>query len=381
MGKPTLGAASAMREARLDSGMIKRSIPVAVVAILVSLFLHAVGVGWQDIVDDSEEPTSAPQEQPVPDTGRAFEDLAEPLPEPPEPEPTEAVEPPDVTEPDTMQTSNAMVASDNPEEVTAPDGPEGETGSPDEGAGEESEDVAENSGEDQSTSDIAMIAPDAPDAEPQAPEGVEQGTPEPAEDTAEAEEALQSEEVTPETDEAALAPTPEAPENVIAAEEPNLEASAVTRSLRPPSTRPTAEQLGVPEQRQAQARRTPTYESPLTAYKRDGTDLTALGRIGSASPGDFGGSGGQGNAGTTNYAGRVLMQLNRRPRIDNQATGSARVYFQINPNGSLAWVRILNSSGSAGIRNAAEAQVRSAAPFPPPPSGQPEKLVFFYRNR
>ena len=67
MGKPTLGAASAMREARLDSGMIKRSIPVAVVAILVSLFLHAVGVGWQDIVDDSEEPTSAPQEQPVPD--------------------------------------------------------------------------------------------------------------------------------------------------------------------------------------------------------------------------------------------------------------------------------------------------------------------------
>jgi len=361
--------------------MIKRSVPVAVVAILMSLLLHVVGVGWRDSLPEAED-TAAPQgAPPVPDTGRAFEDLAEPLPEPPEPDSAEAPEPPEVTEPDAMQTSQAMVASDSPENVTAPDGPAGETGRPDEGAGEASEQSAEESGEDQSTSDIAMIAPDALEAEPQAPEGVDEGRSEPAEEPAETDALPQPEAITPETDEAALAPTPEAPENVISAQEPDLAASAVTRSLRPPTTRPTAEQLGVPEQRQAQARHTPTYESPLTAYKRDGTDLTALGRVGNATPGDFGGSGGQGNAGTTNYAGRVLMQLNRGPRVDNQATGSARVYFQINPDGSLAWVRILDSSGSSGIRSAAEAQVRSAAPFPRPTSGKAEKLVFFYRNR
>ena len=361
--------------------MIRRSLPVAVVAILVSLFLHVAGFGWRQVLDAPEEPPETQEAPPPPETGRNFEDLVEPLPEPPAPEPAEAPQPPDAQQPDRMQTSQAMVASDNPENVTAPDGPAGETGSPDEGAGRPAEEAAEDSGEDSSTSDIAMIAPDAPEATPQPPEGTEDAAPEPAEETAETEVLPEPETATTETDEAALAPTPEAPENVIAADDPDLAASAVTRSLRPPATRPTAELLGVPDNPPAQASRTPTYESPLTAYKRDGTDLTALGRVGNASPGDFGGSGGQGNAGTTNYAGRVLMKLNRGPRVDNQATGMARVYFQINADGSLGWIRILDSSGSSGIRSAAQDQVRSAAPFPRPPGGQPEKLVFVYRNR
>ncbi|MGK7753677.1 MULTISPECIES: TonB family protein [unclassified Roseovarius] len=361
--------------------MIRRSLPVAMAAILVSLFLHVAGFGWRQVLDAPEAPPVT-QEAPLPpDTGRNFEDLVEPLPEPQAPEPAEAPQPPDALQPDEMPTSQAMVASDNPENVIAPDGPAGETGSPDEGAGPVAEEAAEDSGEDSSTSDIAMIAPDAPETTPQPPEGAQDAAPGPAEETAETETPPEPEAVTPETDEAALAPTPDAPDTVIAAEEPDLAASAVTRSLRPPSSRPTAEQLGVPEEPAAQASRAPSYESPLTAYKRDGTDLTALGRIGNASPGDFGGSGGQGNAGTTNYAGRVLMQLNRGPRVDNQAKGMARVYFQINPDGTLGWIRILDSSGASGIRSAAQAQVRSAAPFPRPPGGRPEKLVFVYRNR
>lgn len=363
--------------------MIRRSIPVAVVAILVSLLVHVLGVGWKEVRREAEIPPAPEADPAVPDTGGAFEDLAEPLPETPEPEEAAAPEPPDVTPPDETPTTEALVASDSPENVTAPDGPAEDASQPDEGAGQqEAEEAARESGEDESTSDVALISPDAPEAEPQAPEGVEDGTPEPAEDIVETEEApAPQEEVTPETDQAALAPVPEAPDTVITAEEPQLEASAVTRSLRPPKTRPTAEQLGVPERRQAQASRAPAYESPLTAYKRDGTDLLALGRIGNANPGDFGGSGGQGNAGTTNYAGRVLMKLNRGPRVDNQATGMARVYFQVNPDGTLGWVRILNSSGGSGIRSAAEAQVRSAAPFPRPPGGKAEKMVFVYRNR
>lgn len=361
--------------------MIRRSLPVAVVAILVSLFLHIAGFGWRQVLDTSEAPQVPQEAPPLPETGPSFEDLAETLPEPPAPEPAQAPEPPDTIQADDMPTSEALVASDTPENVTAPDGPAADTSSPDEGAGPAAEDAAEERGEDSSTSDIAMIAPDAPEATPQPPDGAPDAAPEPAPETADSETPSEPETVTPETDEAALAPTPEAPDNVIAAEEPDLAASAVTRSLRPPATRPTAEELGVPDQPPAQASRAPTYESPLTAYKRDGTDLTALGRIGNANPGDFGGSGGQGNAGTTNYAGRVLMQLNRGPRVDNQAKGMARVYFQINTDGSLGWIRILDSSGASGIRDAAQAQVRSAAPFPRPPSGQPEKLVFVYRNR
>ncbi|MFN3207817.1 MAG: TonB family protein [Roseovarius sp.] len=361
--------------------MIRRSLPVAIAAIVFSLLLHGIGVGWKEILREAEE-TPPPAEAPVPpDTGRSFDELAEPLPEPPAPEAAEAPEPPDVTPADQLPTTEALVASDSPENVTAPDGPADGAESPDEGAGDIADDAAEEAGEDQATSDIAMIAPDAPEAEPQPPEGAEDGAPDPAEDIAEAQEDAEPETTAAENEAADLAPTPEAPDEVIAAEEPDLRTSAVSRSLRPPKTRPTAEQLGVPEQPPSQASRAPAYESPLTAYKRDGTDLLALGRVGNANPGDFGGSGGQGNAGTTNYAGRVLMKLNRGPRVDNGATGMARVYFQINPNGSLAWVRILDSSGSSGIRSAAEAQVRSAAPFPRPPGGKSEKMVFVYRNR
>ncbi len=357
--------------------MIRRSLPVAVVAILASLLLHGLGIGWRE-VQAPPPPREAPE---APETGGDFADLAQPLPEPPQPEPAEAPPPPEMTAPDDLPTTQALVASDSPQDVTAPDGPAQDAGSPADGAGPEADESARDSGADETTSDIAMIAPDEVEPAAEPPQGAEDGQPEPAEEPDLAEDTPEPEPLSPDSAEAALAPTPEAPDSVIAAEEPDLSASAVTRSLRPPATRPSAEALGVPERRQAQASRAPSYESPLTAYKRDGTDLLALGRIGNANPGDFGGSGGQGNAGTTNYAGRVLMQLNRGPRVDDTATGMARVYFQINPDGSLAWVRILESSGSANITSAAQAQVRQAAPFPRPPGGKPQKMVFVYRHR
>ena len=56
------------------------------------------------------------------------------------------------------------------------------------------------------------------------------------------------------------------------------------------------------------------------------------------------------------------------------------MFFQIDPDGSLAWVEIVDSSGSLEVERAAREQVRRAAPFPRPPSGTSRKLSFFYQN-
>ena len=68
------------------------------------------------------------------------------------------------------------------------------------------------------------------------------------------------------------------------------------------------------------------------------------------------------------YAGKVWAALARnKPRAGQN--GSASVVFSIGPGGGLGGVRIGRSSGNTKIDQLALATVRSAAPFPPPPSG------------
>ncbi len=182
---------------------------------------------------------------------------------------------------------------------------------------------------------------------------------------------------TPEPD-MVIAALPDAPEILTPEEAETGASSAVARSLRPPKDRPSAEALGVPD-RPRQLRASPgRVVSPLAAYKNSGVDLLS-GAGGGASA--FSGARGPGNATATNYAGQILMRLNRAPVVYASARGVARVSFQINADGSLGWIRILNSSGSRDIEEAARAQVRSAAPFPRPPSGTSKTLVFNYRNQ
>lgn len=374
------------RLSRVESlGMIRRSLFVACVAIFISLLVHGLGLGWKVAMQAPAPERTEDGAPTVPDVGGDFEDLVERVEEPAAPEPSEPPTTPEVTPPDQVPTTQALVASDNPQDVIAPDAASEAAEEPGAEIGQEADEIARETGEDETVSDIEIIAPETPDVTPQAPVGVEDAVPEVSQEAevVEAEEEVEPEVTPSETETAALAPAPQAPDSVISAEEPDLETAAVARSLRPPSRRPTPEELGVPEQRPVQrAARTPRYESPITAYKRNGTDLLALGRIGSSRGGvSFSGSGGSGNAGTTNYAGRVLVKLNRGPLLNRAEKGMARVYFQINGDGSVGWVRVLNTSGSSGIGRAAQAQVRSAAPFPRPPGGKPEQLVFVYRHR
>ena len=344
--------------------MIRRSILVGVMAVLMSLLVHGLGLS----ISSREAQPEQGQENPVDvaDVGGAFEDFTEALAEPAQPEAAQVPDVPDVTPP----TSRALVASDNPQDVTAPDTGLAEAIKPD-GA-------APGGGEDDTVADVVPedAAPDDPDTP------VAESPPDPVE--AEAEEpSPEQPDPTASDAVAALAPditiaaTPDAPKILTAEDVDEETASAVTRSLRPPPERPSAEALGVPDRTQQQAAAR-VIESPLTAYKRSGVDLL---RGGGSGAGGFSGSRGVGNASVTNYAGQVLSRLNRAPIVYASARGTARVSFLINSDGSLGWVRVLNSSGSSDIEKAARAQVRSAAPFPRPPDGTSQRFVFNYRNR
>ncbi len=77
----------------------------------------------------------------------------------------------------------------------------------------------------------------------------------------------------------------------------------------------------------------------------------------------------QGNAAADNYRGKVLRRVKRAKRQRVNIRGAALVRFTITGSGALASARIAKSSGSSKLDNIALAQVRRAAPFPPPPKG------------
>ncbi|UTS82211.1 TonB family protein [Phaeobacter piscinae] len=77
----------------------------------------------------------------------------------------------------------------------------------------------------------------------------------------------------------------------------------------------------------------------------------------------------QGNAAADNYRGKVLRRVMRAKRQRVNIRGAVLVRFTITGSGALASARIAKSSGSSKLDNIALAQVRRAAPFPPPPKG------------
>ncbi|SHF37258.1 TonB family C-terminal domain-containing protein [Ruegeria intermedia] len=76
----------------------------------------------------------------------------------------------------------------------------------------------------------------------------------------------------------------------------------------------------------------------------------------------------QGNAEASTYAGLVKRRIVRARRKSVNIRGSVRVAFRIADNGALASVSVARSSGSSRLDQVALAQVRAAAPFPPPPA-------------
>jgi protein TonB len=178
-------------------------------------------------------------------------------------------------------------------------------------------------------------------------------------------------------------PTPEDTETVKAEDEFGGSDLAVVASVRPllSPPRPPAEPLGQSDGSTefSELLSPPLIESPLATYLRDGTNPIVR-KNGKTQSGGLGflDSRGPGNSDVTNYAGQVLVHLNRAPSVRVSAQGSARVFFEINPDGTLGRVDIIDSTGSQEINSAARAQIRSAAPFPRPPKGVIRRLSFTY---
>ena len=302
---------------------------------------------------------------PEPPNSAAFEDFAEEVLEPEEPEPEEP-EPPD---------QQARVASDNPQNVEAPD-----TGTEAQNLRHvEPEDVVEAAPATQG------VVAEIPQGTPEAPQETAEVEAEEAEDVIESVEAETAPETTIET---LTADTPnitvetaQEQADVEAVEAEEVLTSAVTRSVRPPATRPTEETFGA-EDGSEDVTEQPGLETELALTQRSGLDILAE----AGSSAIYGRQSqytvrATGNATDTNYAGKVLMRLNRALRVHKNERGSVDIRFQILPDGSIGWVRIIRSRGTPGIQVAASANVRSAAPFPPPPGGKPVELVFVFQSR
>lgn len=401
--------------------MIRRSAIIAAIAAIASIILHVLILGFTWTLDRGPQgPSQDGTSTEVSTPGSTFEDLVEAVTEPvtpePAPEPEPVVEPAPVPEPEDTPTSQALIASETPQQEVTPDtgtaqstettGPvtpdDGDAAQPATGepAGPEVGEAADPeltppAGTDTVT-DIPLGEPNAP-AEP---------TQTPAQTTAIAPSAavpptaaptppvtvapvplsvpvvsIEPVESAPDTPETIVQPVPEPPQDPV---ENDASDTAVTTSLRPrlPTKRPPPNGLSDGSSQTTTARRAPAplIESPLTAYKRNGSNI--FGQQGSRP--QRGGQGfrnsrSAGNSDTTNYVGLVLSQLNRTASVPVSGRGWARVLFRINPDGTLASVVIVDSSGSSSIDRAAQQQVRSAGSFPRPPGGKSRSLNFFYR--
>lgn len=391
--------------------MIRTSAAIGTVAVILSLLVHITGLNFAFVPEQEQTDQTAGAD--AIEMGSRFEDVAESVIEPVAPESADVPEPPIQLppEPDAAEvpTSDAQIASENPQQTLSP------------GTGER---VAPQSppaiGE--TPAEVSVTQPAEPVSAAEPPEIDQKESRDPV-DTAAAEQtqeppsavaaqqpqkqqlaAIQPFEpvvpiptpsaipvapVEPEETKAPLAvgiaPAPNIPDADAFDEKVEGTELAVVTSPRPkvPSSSAISEpsdsidgpqdtnELGVPTSQR--------IESPLTVYKRDGVDLFG-GQISSSSRRSFLQSRGPGNASTTNYAGRILSHLNGFPSVRVSARGAARVFFEINPDGTLAWVDIVDGTGSEEVDRAAKAQVRAAAPFPPPPDGKSQRFAFVYRT-
>ena len=222
---------------------------------------------------------------PEPPDSAAFEDFADEALEPEEPEPAQEIEPEELIEPE--ESSDIRVASDNPQNVEAPD------------SGTEA--VHEGRVE---TEDVAAAEPPSQGVEA----AVQQGTPQAPQSGAEVPPAeAQIETLDAETPEITVETLLEQGD-VEAAEAEDVLTSAVTRSVRPPPTRPSEETFGA-EDGSEDVTEQPGLATELALTQRSGLDLLAeagteviYGRDSLTT------ARASGNATDTNNAGKVFMR-------------------------------------------------------------------------
>ena len=360
--------------------MIRRSAFVAIIAIVLSLTVHLFGLSLSS--SGLSEPPVAGGGPDAIELGNTFEDFADTPSEPVQPEPAEAPEPPPEPETAEVPTSEAQVASPDPQRVNSPDTGTSAIVQPEAPESPETETADRPDGDEGVRDETAATPPVEPERAGKPPAELPDASMAPATEVADTPEPeLQAALPVPETPAVPVVPTQSAPvdSDIPVAEDTDASEQAVTTSIRPrlPERRPPEDTPGTPEGSDKFANlRFPeqTVESPLSVYRREGLDTFRQSKSANRTGGR-----GPGNSDVTNYAGQVLVHLNRAPVVYVPVRGFAQVFFEINPDGTLAWVDIVDSSGSPEIERAAKEQVRSAAPFPRPPGGKSRKLSFYYQ--
>ncbi len=350
--------------------MIRKSAAIAALAGVLSLVLHIFGISFYG----SSLPELRANEESVSliELGNTFEEFNDNTTDPVQPESAETPDPPveDTIKPNTadIPISETLVASPNPQQVSSPD--VGAPVAPRSELQEEvpTEPVAPSNPEPATDADTSVTSAVDPKPERLAALPPTDGSTAPV-------PPLESTAVEPEIPSSVDEPTNEPPEEQAA---PSDQAVSVSKRPRLPDRRPatdTPKSLDGFSNFDNLRNPTQTLESPLSLYQKEGADPFR------ASSGRNQTSGrGVGNSDTTNYAGQVLVHLNQTPVVYVPVRGFAQVFFEINPDGSLAWVDIVDSSGSPEIERAARDQVIRAAPFPRPPSGSSRRLSFYYQN-
>lgn len=354
--------------------MIHRSLIIALFATVLSLSVHLLGLGVAGRIERTPPPKTTGTPISI---SNAFEDIAEALEDPVEPELERAPEPEQPVEPAPppskaeVPDTEVLVASENPQDTYAPDT----------GTAQIVEPVPLKGTQGEFASKPDILEPTAPmdEGEPVPPEADTAATLGSQTDTVEALTPVVPQTSTPlvptEPVDEVIASLPETSLSVVPIEpsetvtaEPSEESTQDKPQPLFPGLRDGFADLRNPSQ---------TLESPLETFRREGS--VAVGGFGIRS-GSAANSRGPGNSDTTNYAGRVLVHLNRSRTVHVKTPGFARVYFEINPDGSLNWVEVIDSSGSSDVDRAARAQIRSAAPFPIPPNEASKQLSFWYSS-
>lgn len=392
--------------------MIRRSAVIAATALLVSLLVHLAGLSLTG--RDPAQPSSGESGRDVVALGNSFEEIAEAVNEPvapaaaPEP-PVEAQPEPEPVEP---PTTKALVASENPQDVLSPDLGEADVPRPDQiepvdpedsgapapAVGAPDGDSATASGAQPATPPVETVTADpvepeqAPVSEPAAESAASppvSAAPVPTAPQPPATAPIaqspeiasipvlpaQTETVTPAPPEATVVPESEADATADGASE-----LAVASSPRPQAA-PQRPQVGAAPQRVDSLGFASDGDSPLARIMRGEADYSIFDNSRQTGSGAGGSSArGPGNSDRTNYAGRVLMHLNRAPSVTVYTPGVARVAFEINRDGTLAWVDVTRSTGTHEFDTAARQQVRNASPFPPPPTGAQRRFSFVFRS-
>ena len=148
-------------------------------------------------------------------------------------------------------------------------------------------------------------------------------------------------------------------------------------TLPPPRLRPAGLTPPVKTARAAQppARQVPTGNAAVAAAK--GTNTGSQQARSATEAATTARASQPGNAAESNYKGQVFRQITRARRGSVDVKGSVILSLTVAGNGRLDAVNVYQSSGSAKLDRMAVAQVKRAAPFPPPPAGR--GLVFSVR--